>query len=89
MHIADRIFAIERRAETLNLSLWRLSKIANVDYSNISRWRRGECSPTIGRFETVMGALEAQVTELERKMADDLQRGLNRDRCAVESMSGS
>jgi len=73
MQAHDRISAIEGRAEVLNLSLWRVCKLAGVDFSNISRWRRGECSPSIDRFQSVMSTLEEKLAELEEQMANNLR----------------
>lgn len=69
MQTLDRISAAEDRASRLNLSLWRVSKLAGVDYSNIHRWKRGECSPRMDLFEQVLGAIEGKLSDLEQAMA--------------------
>lgn len=74
MQAANRIDAIERRASELNLSLWRVAKLAGVDYSNLSRWRRGENSPTLQLYDEVMTSLETKLSELEACMLDRLLR---------------
>lgn len=68
MQVEDRISAIEKRAAALNLSLWRVSKLAGIDYCNISRWRKSETSPTLRLFEQSMSRLETTLSELERTM---------------------
>jgi hypothetical protein len=73
MQVTDRISVTEARASRLNLSLWRVCKMAGVDFSNISRWRTGQVSPTIARFEDVMGKLEAKLGDLEKAMVAGLR----------------
>lgn len=72
MQATNRIDAIERRAAGLNLSLWRVAKLAGVEYSNLSRWRRGEASPTMHLYDDVMTSLEGKLTELEACMLERL-----------------
>jgi len=68
MQVADRISALERRAATLNLTLWRVCQLAGADYGNISRWKRGLASPTLRTFDGTLGPVEAKMDELESEM---------------------
>jgi hypothetical protein len=85
MQITDRISATEARASRLNLSLWRVCKMAGVDFSNISRWRAGQVSPTIARFEDVMGKLEAKLGDLEAAMAAGLSANAQPDTAPLQA----
>ncbi len=68
MQVVDRISALERRAATLNLTLWRVCRLADVDYGNVSRWKRGLVSPTVRTLDVSLGAVEAKMDELEQEM---------------------
>lgn len=82
MQVSDHISALERRAATLNLTLWRVCKLAGVDYSNISRWQSGKSSPTVKKLESSVSAIDAKLTELEGEMLGALtaRRGNDRSR---------
>lgn len=80
MQVADRIIALERRAGAINLSLWRVCKLAQADYSNISRWKRGLCSPTERVAEDTLATVESKVKELEEAvLAKLVQRPASAD----------
>lgn len=63
-----RIDAIEGRAKGLNLSLRRLCEVAEVEYTSVWRWRRGDVEPTSERLESVLAALEDALSDLETSM---------------------
>jgi hypothetical protein len=77
MQIHDRINALNDRAAVLNLSLWRVCKLAGVDYGTVSRWRNNECNPTINRFSEFTTKVESQIESLEYDMAMRLIDRLN------------
>lgn len=72
MQYLDRISAIEQRAGKLNISVHRLCGVAGVEYSSVTRWRKGGTGPLLRRFEETMGALEATLDRLEREMFERL-----------------
>lgn len=69
MQSTDRINAIEQRAADINLSLWRVSQLAGVEYQTLWRWRQGRNSPRLDLFERTMARLEAKVCEIELDIA--------------------
>lgn len=77
MQTHDRINALTERAALLNLSLWRVCKLAGVDYSTVTRWRNSECNPTIVRFAEITTKVERQIQELEYDMAAKLIDRIN------------
>jgi hypothetical protein len=77
MQVHDRIGALNDRAASLNLSLWRVCKSAGIDYSTVSRWRNSDCNPTILRFAEITQKIEQQLEKLEYDMAMKLIDRMN------------
>ena len=72
MQFLDRIDAIEKRAQAVNLSLWRLCRAAKVDSATIHRWRNGESSPMVRTLDKYVAALEREITKVETDMRQRL-----------------
>lgn len=77
MQVHDRIGALNARAASLNLSLWRVCKSAGIDYSTVARWRNSDCNPTILRFAEITQKIEQQIEKLEFDMAMTLIGRIN------------
>ncbi len=72
MQFLDRIDAIERRSNAVNVSLWHLCRSARVDYACISRWRNGRSSPNVRTLTRYVEALEGQLEAIEEKLRKHL-----------------
>jgi len=71
MQFTDRIDAIEVRRKRLNLPLLRVCTMAGVEYSTVSRWRKGTV-PGVRLFEETMAKIEGVLDALEQKLVVDL-----------------
>lgn len=78
MQHLERIEAIERRADTLNLSLWEVCRRAHLDYSRIARWRKKQNTPLVTTLDTYLSRLEAEMTAIERETLAALEASVAR-----------
>lgn len=65
MQLTDRIDAIERRAEAINLTLARICKAAKVHHSTVTRWRNAEVDPKLNHAAAICERLEREVERRE------------------------
>jgi hypothetical protein len=73
MQIFERIEAISRRAEAINLPLSRLCSAAGVYPSTVSRWRPG-CDVRLKKASEICDRLERELAAREAAMLQHLSR---------------
>jgi len=73
MHIIERINAISKRAEAINLPMSRLCAAAGVHHSTISRWQSG-AEFKVRRATDICDRLEGELRQRERAMLNHLTR---------------
>jgi len=84
MQVIDRINAIEARGAKLHLSLWKLCRLAGVDYSSVARWRNGG-DPLHSSFETAAGKLDAKLDEVELELFAQLSEKFANERAEART----
>lgn len=68
-----RISAIRAKSEALGLSLFALCREADVGYSKVWRWLRGQSQPGVRDYDEICGKLEAALrSRIERAVAAPL-----------------
>lgn len=62
------IAAIQAEAEALNLTLYRLCRLAEVEPSKVARWGVGAHEPTLSDLKATMEKLEAALAAEKQRL---------------------